>query len=193
MLALGGSLNDEDPSTASYNADLYDPATNTFSSAGQNAYPRLYHSVSLLLYDGTVLFMGGNPERGSYEDHIEIYQPAYLFNPNGTLATRPTITSAPSSISYGASFTVQTPNASSIASVVLMKDGAVTHAFDMDQRMVGLSFTAGSGSLTVTAPPNGNIAPPGYYMLFLLNSSGVPSLAKFIHMNGAAASRANRK
>jgi hypothetical protein len=185
VLALGGSLNDEDSTTASYNADLYDPATNTFSSASQNAYPRLYHSVSLLLYDGTVWFAGGNPERGSYEDHMEIYQPAYLFNPDGTLATRPTITSAASTISYGASFTVQTPNASSIASVVLMKDGAVTHAFDMDQRMVGLSFTAGSGSLTVTAPPNGNIAPPGYYMLFLLNSSGVPSLATFVQVNPA--------
>jgi hypothetical protein len=188
VLALGGSLNDEDTTTASYNADLYDPATNTFSSAGQNAYPRLYHSVSLLLYDGTVWFAGGNPERGSYEDHMEIYQPAYLFNSNGTLATRPTITSAPSTISYGASFTVQTPNASSIASVVLMKDGAVTHAFDMDQRMVGMSFTAGSGSLTVTAPPNANIAPPGYYMLFLLNGSGVPSLASFVQVSTAASS-----
>ena len=186
VLALGGSVNDEDTTTASYNADLYDPTTNTFSSAGKNAYPRLYHSVSLLLYDGTVWFTGGNPERGSYEDHIEIYQPPYLFNSNGTLATRPTITSAPSSISYGASFTVQTPNASSIASVVLMRDGAVTHAFDMDQRMVGMSFTAGSGSLTVKAPPNSNIAPPGYYMLFLLNSGGVPSLATFVQVNSAA-------
>jgi hypothetical protein len=186
VLALGGSLNDEDTSTASYNADLYNPATNTFSSAGQNAYPRLYHSVSLLLYDGTVWFAGGNPERGSYENTMEIYKPAYLFNANGTLATRPTITSAPSSISYGATLTVQTPNAASIASVVLMRDGSVTHAFDMDQRMVGMSFTVGSGSLTVTAPPNSNIAPPGYYMLFLLNSSGVPSVATFVQVNQAA-------
>ncbi len=186
VLALGGSVNDEDVDTASYNADLYDPATNTFSSAGQNAYPRLYHSVSLLLYDGTVWFAGGNPERGSYEDHMEIYQPAYLFNPNGTLATRPTISSAPSTISYGASFAVQTPDASSISSVVLMRDGAVTHAFDMDQRMVGMSFTAGNGSLTVTAPPNGNIAPPGYYMLFLLNNKGVPSLAAFVQVTAPA-------
>ena len=185
VLALGGSLNDEDTTTASYNADLYNPTTNTFSSAGQNAYPRLYHSVSLLMHDGTVWFTGGNPERGSYENHIEIYQPPYLFNSNGTLATRPTITSAPSSIYYGTPFKVQTPNASSISSVVLMRDGAVTHAFDMDQRQVGMSFTVGSGSLTVTAPPNGNIAPPGYYMLFLLNSSGVPSLATFVQVNSA--------
>jgi hypothetical protein len=187
VLALGGSLNDEDTSTASYNADLYDPATSTFSSAGKNAYPRLYHSVSLLLSDGTVWFAGGNPTPGptSYEAHMEIYQPAYLFNADGTLAKRPTISSAPRSIFYGSPFTVQTPNAASIASVVLMRDGAVTHAFDMDQRMVGMSFTAGSGSLTVTAPPNGNIAPPGYYMLFLLNRSGVPSVATFVHLGSS--------
>jgi len=183
VLALGGSVDDEDASTASYNADLYDPVSNTFSSAGQNAYPRLYHSVSLLLPDGTVWFAGGNPERGDYEPHMEIYQPAYLFNSDGSLATRPTITSAPTGVSYGNSFTVQTPDASSIASVVLMRDGAVTHAFDMDQRQVGLSFTVGSGNLTVTAPPNSNIAPPGFYMLFLLNTSGVPSVASFIQLS----------
>ena len=114
---------------------------------------------------------------------MEIYQPAYLFNSDGTLATRPTITSAPTGVSYGNSFTVQTPNASSIASVVFMRDGAVTHAFDMDQRQVGLSFTVGSGSLTVTAPPNSNIAPPGFYMLFLLNASGVPSVASIIQLS----------
>jgi hypothetical protein len=81
VLALGGSLNDEDKSTASYNADLYDPATSTFSSAGKNAYPRLYHSVSLLLSDGTVWFAGGNPTRGSYKHEVEIYQPPYPSGP----------------------------------------------------------------------------------------------------------------
>jgi hypothetical protein len=178
VLAIGGSVNDEDTTTASLNADLYDPISNTFSSAGANAYPRLYHSVALLLPDATVWFAGGNPSRGSYVQQMEIYKPAYLFNPDGTLATRPSITSAPSSVSYGENFTVNTPD--NIASVVLVRDGTVTHAFGMDQREVGLSFTAGSGSLTVTAPPNGNITPPGYYMLFLLNQSGVPSVASFV-------------
>ena len=182
VLAIGGSTNDEDPTTASLNADLYDPVLKTFSSAGVNAYAHLYHSTSLLLPDATVWFAGGNPEQGTYEPHMEIYQPAYLFNSNGTLATRPTITSAPASIAYGVPFTVQTPNASSISSVVLMRNGAVTHAFNMDQRMVGLSFTAGSGSLTVTAPSSGDIAPPGYYMLFLLNSAGVPSLSTMVQV-----------
>jgi hypothetical protein len=76
VLAMGGSVNDEDAATASRNADLYDPATNTFSSAGVNAFPRLYHSGSLLLPDATVALVGGNPSRGSYEQHIEIYSPA---------------------------------------------------------------------------------------------------------------------
>jgi galactose oxidase-like protein len=186
VLALGGSAKDEDGTTASLNADLYDPAVNAFSSAGANAFPRLYHSVALLLPDATVWLAGGNPQRGTYEQHVEIYQPAYLFttdlNGNPVLAPRPTISSAPSSVSWGNSFTVQTPDAANISSVVLVRNGAVTHAFDMDQRLVGLSYSTGAGALTVTAPPNGNIAPPGYYMLFLLNSSGVPSMATMIQI-----------
>ena len=182
VIAVGGSLNDEDTNTASLNADLYDPASNTFSSAGANAYPRLYHSVALLLPDGTVWLAGGNPTRGSYVQQMEIYEPAYLFNPDGTSATRPSITNAPSAISYGNAFTVTTPDALNISSVVLVRNGAVTHAFGMDQREVGLSFTAGSSTLTVTSPPNSNIAPPGYYMLFLLNQAGVPSMASFVQV-----------
>src|SRR5262249_7770517 len=182
VLAVGGSVNDEDTNSLSLNADLYNPATNTFSSADANATQRLYHSVALLLPDATVWLAGGNPSRGTYNKTVEIYKPAYLFNSSGGAATRPTISSAPSSISWGNPFTVQTPDASNISSVVLVRNGTVTHAFGMDQRLVGMSFTAGSGSLTVTAPPNGNIAPPGYYMLFLLNSSGVPSLASMLQL-----------
>ena len=186
VLALGGSLNDEDTATASLNADLYNPSTNTFSSAGAEAYARLYHSVSLLLPDATVWVAGGNPARGTYEAHMEIYSPPYLFNSNGTLATRPTITSVSSgSLGYGSAFQVQTPDAANITSVVLMRNGAVTHAFDMDQRYVGLSFSVGSGVLNVTGPPNGNIAPPGYYMLFILNSAGVPSVASIVRVSVA--------
>ncbi len=186
VLAVGGSVNDEDATTKSLNADLYDPATNTFSSAGANAFARLYHSVALLLPDATVWVAGGNPVRGTYEAHIEIYQPAYLFQSDGTLAVRPSITSVPSSVSYGNQFTVQTPDAGSIASAVLIRNGTVTHSFGMDQRMVGMSFTAGSGSLTVTAPPNANIAPPGYYMLFLLNNNGVPSVASSLLLSSSS-------
>ena len=187
ILAVGGSLNDEDKTTASLNADLYDPTTNTFSSAGANAYARLYHSLALLLPDATVWLAGGNPSRGSFEQHIEIYKPPYLFNADGSMATRPSITSAPVELGFGEVFTLATPDASNIASVVLVRNGAVTHAFGMDQREVSLSFTAGNGFLTVTAPPNGNIVPPGPYMLFLLNRSGVPSVANFVQVTPSPA------
>src|SRR6202171_2869357 len=73
VLATDGSRNDEDGNTASLNADLYDPATNKFSSAGANAFARLYHSQALLLPDATVAVAGGNPRRGNYEPHMEIY------------------------------------------------------------------------------------------------------------------------
>jgi len=183
VFAVGGSVKNEETSTASLNADLLGPDPKKrcryiFSSAGANAYPRLYHSVALLLPDATVWVAGGNPSR-TYVQQMEIYQPPYLFNSTG-LAPRPSITSAPSSISYGKAFTVQTPDAANILHIVLVRNGTVTHSFGMDQREVEMSFTAGSGALTVTAPPNGNIAPPGYYMLFILNNSGVPSVATFV-------------
>jgi len=182
VLATGGSLNDEDATTASLNADLYDPTTNTFGSGGQNAFPRLYHSVSLLLPDATVWLAGSNPTQGFFDQHMEIYSPPYLFNSSGGAATRPTITSVPASINYGNAFLIQTPDAASVSSIALVRPGSPTHAFDMDQRLINLSFTAGAGTLNATAPPNGNIAPPGYYMLFILNSSGVPSVAKFVQL-----------
>jgi hypothetical protein len=183
VLVMGGSVNDEQAATASLNADLYDPKTNTFSSAGANSFPRLYHSGSLLLPNGTVALMGGNPTRGSYEQHIEIYSPAYLFNGDGSPSVRPTITDTPGTVSYGSTFQVQTTDAGQIQSVVLVRPGSQTHAFDMDQRLVDLSFTAASGTLSVTAPPQGNVAPPGYYMLFILNSAGVPSVARFVRLS----------
>ena len=188
VLALGGSYNDEDTATASLNADLYDPASNTFSSAGANAYARLYHSVALLMPDATVWIAGGNPQRGTYEQRMEIYSPAYLFTTDASgnviPATRPTIAGSPANINYSGGFTVGTPDAANISSVVLARAGADTHAFDMDQRLVGLSFSVSDAShLNVTGPPNGNIAPPGYYLLFLLNSAGVPSIANFVQVS----------
>ena len=152
-----------------------------FHRPAPTLYPRLYHSDSLLLPDATVLLLGGNPARGTYESHMEIYSPAYLFNADGPRRH------GPSSPAYAGSDHlrrhVSGPNARrcDIASVVLVRPGAPTHAFDMDQRLIGLSFTAGAGVLNVTAPPNGNIAPPGYYMLFVLNSAGVPSVATFVN------------
>jgi len=137
------------------------------------------------------LLVGGNPARGTYESHMEIYSPAYLFNPDSTPAVRPVISDIGTGVyTFGNTFQVVTPDAADIASVVLVRPGAPTHAFDMDQRLVGLSYTAGQGLLNVTAPPNGNIAPPGYYMLFILNSAGVPSVASFVRLQPAPPNQA---
>jgi len=186
VLALGGSSVNENKATASLKADLFDPRTQTMSSAGAAIYARLYHSIALLLPDATVFVAGSNPVQGTYEPHIEIYQPAYLFTTNSSggtiLAPRPTISSAPAAVAYGQSFQLQTPDAANITSVAVLRAGAVTHAFDMEQRMVELNFTTASGDLNVTAPPNGNIAPPGYYLLFLINDKGVPSVASFLQI-----------
>jgi len=186
IFVSGGSAEDENASTASLTSELYDPVANTFSAAGLNTYARLYHNVQLLLPDGSVFMAGGNPAQGVYEKQIELYKPPYLFNTDGGLAARPSITSAPSSVTYGSTFTVQTPSAD-IASALFIKLGSVTHSFDMGQRFVGLSFTSSSGSLNITVPSNSNLLPPGYYMLFLVNSAGVPSIAKFVHVTGAPA------
>ena len=194
VLALGGSEIDEDPATASLNGDLFDPVTETWTSAGVAVYPRLYHSCALLLPDATVWVAGSNPTRGIYEDHMEIYSPAYLFttDESGDVipAVRPVITNAPEVIGYGRRFKVSTPDAASISAVVLIRPGATTHAFDMEQRLVGLSVVKGAGALRIIGPPDGFIGPPGYYMLFLVNQAGVPSLAKFVRLTSTPNDRA---
>ena len=108
---------------------------------------------------------------------MEIYEPWYCSQP------RPTISSAPASVEWGQSFQVQTPKAASVGRVVLMRAGSSTHAFDNDQRCIVVDFThSGASTLQVTAPPNRNVAPPGYYMLFVLDCAGVPSVGRFIQI-----------
>jgi hypothetical protein len=107
----------------------------------------------------------------------EFFSPPYLFK-----GPRPVISQAPSQIHYGAAFFVATPDAASIAKAVLIRTGAVTHFFDQNTRYVPVTFQPASGGLTLTAPANGFDAPPGYYMLFLVNNSGVPSIAPFVQL-----------
>jgi len=193
VLVEGGSTNDEQPDSQGKSADLYDSAGNSISSAGFATYSRLYHSTTLLLPDATVAVMGSNPgNRGSYQSAIEIYTPAYMYDANDRLITdRPVITGATSGIyGYNAPFTVNYSSTRPIAKAVLARPGSSTHAFDMEQRLIGLcgpspqpSCNGSGGSITLTTPPNGNIAPPGYYMLFLLDTSGVPSKAQFIEIS----------
>src|SRR5215510_8576431 len=192
VLAEGGSLNDEVPVTPGKTPDLYDPVSNTMSSAGTAAYSRLYHSTALLLPDATVVSMGSNPGNlGTYEAAIEIYTPSYLYDSNEHLITtdRPRITGLSFSgpIHYGMPFSVSYTSTSPISSAVLIRPGSSTHASDMEQRLIGLCggtspCSASNNTLSLTTPPEGSIAPPGYYMLFLLDSAGVPSKARFIQL-----------
>jgi hypothetical protein len=109
--------------------------------------------------------------------NAEIYSPPYLFK-----GARPTISSAPATATYGGTIAVGTPDAARIAAVSLVRPGSVTHAYDMDQRFVSLAFTAAGSSLSIQAPADANLAPPGYYMLFILDTNGVPSVAAILKL-----------
>lgn len=158
--------------------EMWDPATGQFTVMASIAVYRGYHSTALLLPDGRVLSAAGNVGG----PNAQIYSPPYLFN-----GTRPAISSAPTSVGYGQTVFIGTPNATSITKVSWIHTGSVTHTFDMAQRYMKLSFTQATNGLNVTMPANANIAPPGYYMLFILNSSGVPSVAKIIQMSSGGA------
>jgi hypothetical protein len=177
LVTGGGTARDGyDVTKAVKVAELWSPATETWQTLSSAAIPRLYHSTALLLPDGRVLTAGsGNDGPAVNQLEAELFSPPYLFK-----GPRPTIASVPDQIQYGTPFIVPTPDAASIASVSLIRPGAVTHAFDEDQRFLSLAFTAGSGSLTIQAPANANLAPPGYYMLFIVNGAGVPSVARFV-------------
>jgi hypothetical protein len=164
-------------------------STGGWTQLGRQSHYRLYHSNALLLPDGRVLSVGsGQPAASGMSDDYtgELYSPPYLFNVDGTPASRPAISSAPASVTYGQTFTVSTPDASTIAKVTWIRLSAVTHATNMNQRLNYLSFpapAAGATSLSVTAPSSANLAPPGHYLLFLVNQQGTPSVAKIVRIN----------
>jgi len=162
-------------------AELWSPVTKSWTTLAAMQTPRLYHSIALLLPDGRVLVGGGGrfngPAAATDQTSIEIFSPPYLFK-----GARPVITTAPATTSYGATMMVPTPDAARIESVALVKPGSVTHSFNADQRYVPLSFTASGTALTVHAPANANLAPPGYYMLFIVDTNGIPSVAKFVRI-----------
>jgi hypothetical protein len=157
-------------------AELFDPNDPLagFELGPSMKYRRGYHSAAILLPDGSVV-VGGDPN-GPTTPH-ERYLPPYFFKP------RPAITAAPATLAYGANFNITCPQAGSIAEVVLMRPGAVTHAFNQAQRHVGCAIASATGTTVhATAPPNGNVAPPGYYLLFVVDQDRIPSTGVWIRL-----------
>jgi len=184
VLVTGGTSGTvfDDYTNPVYPAELWNPATGTWSTLASLSVYRGYHSVALLLPDATVLTAGGQCTVSPCSPNTaQVYSPPYLFK-----GSRPTITSAPSTISGGQTFFVATPDAANVTQVSWIRLGATTHTFNQEQRFSFLSFSQASGGLNVTAPPSANLAPAGSYMLFLLNGSGVPSVASIIRVDNSS-------
>src|SRR5207302_1447007 len=112
--------------------------------------------------------------------NVEIYYPPYLFTNSGAFASRPSITSSPGPIPYGQKFSVSVNSAAGIQRVTFIKTASVTHSFNFEQRFMELTFTPNAGGLLVQAPSNPALAPPGNYLLFVIDKLGVPSVANIV-------------
>ena len=165
--------------------EVWDPVTEQWTELAPMSKKRLYHSTALLLPDGRIFIGGGGQPAADGETdnfNAQLFSPPYLFKPDGTPADRPQIQDAPATVGYGQTFDVATAQPGAVARVTLVKLGSMTHAFNQSQRFIRLSFTAGSGAVTATAPANANLAPPGHYMLFLVGTNGAPSVARIVHV-----------
>ncbi|GAB7366515.1 hypothetical protein MBLNU230_g8506t1 [Neophaeotheca triangularis] len=178
-------------------AELFDPVTKTFSVLAEEARPRNYHSVSILLADGTVFSGGGGlcyvgGGRGGSDRHCDrsvdhlngqIFSPPYLFNNDGTIAIRPVISSAPSNARVGTTITLQMSNSNTGMTFSLVRMGSVTHSINIDQRRLAMRDVAQSGnSFTIRLPSDSGVLLPGYYYLFGMNQAGVPSVASVLQI-----------
>lgn len=180
VLATGGSSAGGFANLAGavYAVEQWSPVTETWTTLASSQVARVYHSSSVLLPDGRVLHTGsGDGASLPRELNAEIFSPPYLFR-----GRRPVIAAAPATVSYGQQFAISTPDRASIGKVSWIRLPSVTHAFDQNQRFNWLPFERAPGGLLVAAPSGPSIAPPGDYMLFLLNAAGVPSVAKVVRI-----------
>jgi Galactose oxidase-like, Early set domain/GlxA beta barrel domain len=165
---------------------LYNAATSSFSWAANSITGRDYHSGGILLPNGSVLTLGGNPLFGNKQDtapqtfnqEIDVYFPPYMFH-----GLRPRVISAPGVMKLRHSYIIKVTRASSIQYLRLMRPDNPTHVTDVNQRSIAVKFTqAGPGELKITLPANPNLVPPSYYMLFAVNHQGVPSKAYWVRV-----------
>ena len=200
VLIVGGHDNQRDlhlPSGQALTAEIFDPqvaindpSQDPIVETGQMNAPRMYHSTAILLPDGSVLAAGGSDphkERKRGEPipreykNLEIYRPPYFFK-----GSRPNLLSvSQSKIQFGEEFSIETPNAMDIGKVVLLRSGCITHHTDPNQRLVELAFTADeAGGLSATMEADPTVAPPGFYMLFIVDRDGLPCVkAKFVRLH----------
>lgn len=180
VLATGGTsaAGFTDPSGAVRAAEMWDPATGAWTQLASNRVTRVYHSSALLLPDGRILLAGSGDGAGlPRELNAEIYSPPYLFR-----GPRPVISGTPGVLGYGGSFFIETPDAGRVVGASLVRLGSVTHGFDQNQRFLPLSIRRVANGLLLGGPATKNLAPPGDYLLFILNDSGVPSLGWTVRM-----------
>jgi hypothetical protein len=183
LLTVGGNSANSNYGGTLFNAELYSGPANNVNGAWievvPHSIPAAYHSSAILLPDATVLLSEDDRNPSAAANHrVQIYSPPYLFR-----GPRPAI-SAPAELVRGQPFaitaTMQTPR--SIMSAVLIAPAAVTHGNDMHQRFIRLPITVEGGAITATVPASAALVPPGYYMLFIVDSQGVPSIAEFVRV-----------
>jgi hypothetical protein len=184
VLLTGGSAVANTLTGVAYAAEIWDPATGQWTSGASAVKPRLYHSTALLLPDGSVLTGGGGAPGPVKNLNAEIYYPSYLFDGFGQPAARPSIVSTDNPLHVNQQFAVTVGTADPISRVTLVRTGSVTHAFNPDQRFLELGFAQSGQVLAVQLPTNLNVLLPGYYMLFVFNHAGVPSVARIVQVVG---------
>jgi hypothetical protein len=189
VLITGGAVTYTDAafSGPTNQVEMWNPKTGVWSTGASAVQPRLYHSTALLLPDATVLVAGGGAPGPLTQLNAEIYRPPYLFAA-GVAATRPVITSAPTVMTPGAGLSLQVDDGAQIARLTLIKTGSITHSFGMDQAFLELPFIRSGNTISATVPDSGGDLTPGFYMVFVLDTAGVPSVARIVRLNVAPTS-----
>jgi hypothetical protein len=181
VLVTGGSQVANQLTGVAYHAQMWNPATGHWTAGASATKPRLYHSISMLLPDATVLTGGGGAPGPVKNLNAEIYYPPYLYASNGKPAVRPVVTAAtPAVLNPGNTVHVTVGPTDLISRLTFVRTGSVTHSNNSDQRFLDLSFTQEGQNLTAVLPTDTTRMVPGFYMLFAFNEARVPSVARIV-------------